>query len=106
MKLFIKERPSALIRACALVPTAALAHVDIVGRPAALGASVEGLSVGANLLSVGVSAEQQQSVQVQVVRTVDAYGIDGTQVKGAGMVDTLADTGVAASGVPPRGRPV
>lgn len=99
MKLCIKERPSALNRACALVPAAALAHVDVVGRPAAPGASVKGL--------VGVSTViQQQSVQVQVVRTVDAYGIDGTQVKGAGMAIALPLTGAEASGVPPRGRPV
>ena len=90
MKLYLSERPSVLVAACAQVPTQlSEAHRDRVGRQAVWGAALMQM--------------QQVSIQLQEAQARNK-GINGFTAK-PGTANSPVATGVDARGVPPRGRP-
>ena len=93
-----EERPSALPLACAPV------HAHRVGYPTVLGVSPLWRRASERLVAPIQQIEQESSVQLQVTR-VRIDGTNGLTAKATRMVKT-SFTGVDASGVPPRGRPV
>jgi hypothetical protein len=95
MKLYETERPSGLAAACTL------AHADAVGRLAVS----SGPAHRPRLAQHQAEFVQQKSVQLQGAR-VQRQGTNGSMAKAIGVGQSPVVTGVKASGVPPRGRPV
>jgi hypothetical protein len=95
VKLFTTERPSGLAAACTL------AHADAVGRLAVLSDP----AYRPRLTQFQAEFVQQKSVQLQWAR-VQLQGTNGSMAKAIGVGQPSVVTGVKASGVPPRGRPV
>ena len=95
---YTEERPSALPLACAPV------HAHRVGYLTVLGVSPLWRRASERLVAPIQQIDRKKSVQLQVTQ-VRIDGTNGLTAKATGMAKT-SFTGVDASGVPPRGRPV
>jgi hypothetical protein len=99
MKLTYDERPSAV--------TAALvrAHAHRVGRLAVPGVATCWSPLPVPSVSSTQQFAQEKSVQLQDAQ-VRVQGTNGRTAQAIGMAQSPIVSGVKASGVPPRGRPV